>query len=117
MVTFDLKRIAAPDLISHTPLSVFPGLIPIRSYNVRGIRIVVGDSIVAKMHIPEQVCVVFLDGLPPLHRSSLLDEDGIFREQRGQGGGIVVVPCLFKFFSKHEKLPTSLRVGRICLLG
>jgi hypothetical protein len=50
MIALALYRIAALDLPSHTPFSVFPHLIAIRTYNVRGIRIVVRGDVVAKMH-------------------------------------------------------------------
>ena len=71
MIALVLFRIAALDLPGHTPFSVFPHLIAICTYSVRGIRIriVVRSVIVAEMHILEQIFVMFLDGLPTVHRS------------------------------------------------
>src|SRR4029077_131090 len=68
MIALAMYRIATLDLPSHTPCSVFPHLLTIRTYNVRGIRIVRCD-VVAEMHILEKVRIIFLDGLPTVDRS------------------------------------------------
>ena len=71
MIAPALNGFAALNLPSHTPFSVFPHLIAVRTYSVRGIRIqiVVHSFIVAEMHILEHIFVMFLYGLPTVHWS------------------------------------------------
>ena len=63
MIALLLYRSATLDLISQTPFSGFPYGIAVRAYIVRGILIECGD-LVAEMHFLEEVCIMFLDGLP-----------------------------------------------------
>jgi hypothetical protein len=66
MIALVLFGIAAFNLPSHTPFSIFPHLIASRTYTVRGIgiRIVVPSAIVAEVHILKHVFVMLLDRLP-----------------------------------------------------
>jgi hypothetical protein len=56
-MTLELYRTATSDLISQTPVPVFPNLIASRSQDVRGILIPV-PKIVAEMHLLEQVRIM-----------------------------------------------------------
>ena len=57
---------------------------------------------VTEMHILEQVCKIFLDGLPTVNRSCFVHQNRVFREARGQGGGIAVVECIVIFFMERD---------------
>ena len=103
MITLAVYRIATLDLPSHTPCSVFPHLLTICTYRVRGIRIGRRD-IVAETPLLEQVCIILLDGLPTVNRSSVSHQNRVLCEERGQGRGIVVVKCLVILFILRTKL-------------
>jgi len=89
-------------LNSQTPFSGCPHLIASRTYNVRG-KLIDRDEMVAEMHFLEQVCKIFLDGLPTVNRSSVRHINRVLREERGDGGGIVLVPWLGMFFIERDK--------------
>ena len=63
-----------------------------------------GTDSVAEMKLFEHVCLIFLDGLPTVNRSCVRHKNRVLREERGHGGGIVVVSCLVKFFNERVKL-------------
>ena len=88
---------------SETVFSGRPHLIASRTYNVRRILIEHGEM-VAEMHFLEQVCLMFLDGLPTVNRTFVRHENCVLREELGKGGRIVVVVCLVKFFKERDKL-------------
>jgi hypothetical protein len=75
-------------------------------------------EMVADMKLLEQICIMFLGGLPTVNRSFVRHMSRVLREGRGQGGGIVVVPCLVTFFNVRVKLLSVLLTGRrFFLLG
>src|SRR5271166_2835989 len=39
---------------------------------------------------------------PTVNRSCVIHQNRVLREERGQGGGIVVIPCLVFFLSERE---------------
>ena len=78
---------------SRTPCSGCPQLIASRAYHVRGI-LIDRDEAVAQMKLLEQVCMIFLDGRPTDNRSSVCHINPVLREERGHGGGIVLVECI-----------------------
>ena len=96
-------RTAVLALNSRTPFSGRPHLIASRTYNVRGI-LIDRDEMVAEMHLLEHVCIMFLDGLPTVNRSCVRHINRVLREERGHGGGIVVVECIVIFFNDRDKL-------------
>jgi hypothetical protein len=59
---------------------------------------------VAEMELLEQVCIIFLDGLPTVNRSCVRHLNPVLRVERGQGGCIAVVECLVIFFTERVKL-------------
>jgi hypothetical protein len=63
------------------------------------------------------VCIPFLDSLPPVNRSHVRHKNGVFREERGHGGGIVVVDCLAKLLTVRIKLLDYFRIDRLFFLG
>ena len=66
----------------------------------------------------EVVCKPLFDGLPTPDWSFVRDKSRVLREERGQGGGIVVVFCLVPLLMERDKLLTVLLTeGRCCLLG
>jgi hypothetical protein len=90
-------------LNSRTPFPVAPFLIASRSYNVRGILIALADM-VAEMNLFEQLCIIFPDGLPTVNRSSVIHQNRVLLEGRGQGDFIAVVECLGIFLIERGKL-------------
>src|SRR5580700_445179 len=72
-------------------------------------------EMVAHMKLLEQVCIMFLGGLPTVNRSFVRHINRVLREGRGQGGGIVVVPCLVKLLIERIKLLACFWIS--CLLG
>ena len=63
------------------------------------------------MKLLEQVCIMFLGGLPTVNRSFVRHISRVLRKGRGQGGGIVVVPCLVTFFNVRVKMLSVLLAG------
>src|ERR1700745_3501606 len=104
MIALKLYRITALTLNSDrtTPFSVFPHLIAIRTYNMRGIRILVRGEMVAEMHFLEQVRIIFFNGLATVNGTFVHYLNRVFRVKRSQGDGIVVVVRIVKFFSQRE---------------
>jgi hypothetical protein len=88
-------------LHSRTPCSGRPQLIASRAYNVRGI-LIDRDEAVAQMKLLEQVCMKFLDGRPTVNRSSVRHKNPVFREERGDGCGIVLVESIVIFFNERD---------------
>ena len=80
-------------LHGRTPLPDAPNLIASRTYNVRRILVALAEM-VAEMKLHEQACMIFLDGLPTVNRSSVCHKNRVLCEDRAQGGGIAVVECL-----------------------
>jgi hypothetical protein len=72
-----------------------------RAYHVRGI-LIDGDEAVAEMKLREQVCMIFLYGRPTDNRSSVCHKNPVLREERGDGGGIVLVGCIILFFNERH---------------
>src|SRR6516225_2162588 len=99
-----LRRAAVFGLESFTKFPSAPYLIAPRTYNVRGILLWFTRVLVVMHHL-EHVCPVFLDCLPTVNRSSVIPHDNrVFCVECGHGGGILVGPCLVKFFMKCENL-------------
>src|SRR5208337_706460 len=103
MVALELYRTEVLAFKRLTPCSGFPHLIASRTYNVRGTLIEGGES-VAEMHFLELIYKVFLDGLSTVNLSCVRHQNRVLRVERDQGGGIVVVVCIVKFFNERDKL-------------
>jgi hypothetical protein len=116
-MALELYRTAGLALNSLTPFRVPPYLIARRTYNVRGILIVLGEM-VTDMNLLKQICPKLLDGLPTVNRSRCVrHHNRILREERCQGGGIIVVDCIDIFFSERINLLAYLWISRVFLLG
>src|SRR5271165_3298376 len=104
MIALELYRIAALalNIDRTTPFSGFPHLIASRAYSVGGI-VIERNKMVTEMHLLEHVCKMFLDGLPTINWTLVRHLDRVLGVERGQGGGIVVVVCIVKFFSERNK--------------
>ena len=87
---------------SRSPFPAGPCFIASRSYNVRGI-LISRDDMVAEMNLLEQVCIMFLNGLPTINRSCVIHQNRILRVERGKPGGIAVIECLVFFFIVRGK--------------
>jgi len=59
---------------------------------------------VAVVPLLDVVCKPFLDGLPTVHRSFGCHKNRVLREERGQGGGIVVVVRFLKLLTNRINL-------------
>src|SRR6516225_7122420 len=103
MIALVLYRIAALDLISQTPFSVFPYGIAVGAYSVRR-SLIECPEMVAEMHFLEQVCIMLLDGFPTVNRTFIRHLNRVLRVERGKSGGIVVIPCNVKFLNERKKL-------------
>jgi hypothetical protein len=99
-IAFCLLRTAGLAFKGHIPFPVPPHFIASCTYSVRGILIGLGNM-VAEMHFPEHVCVMFRDGLPTVNRSLRSHKNRVLREERCHGGGIVIVVCLVKLFRER----------------
>jgi hypothetical protein len=53
------------------------------------------------MKLLDDVRIIFLDGLSTVNRSLRSHKNRVFREERGQGCGVVVVECIVKLFSER----------------
>src|ERR1700730_15609151 len=88
--------------VGHAPFSGRPNLGVTCSHSVRGILIDRAE-VVAELHLLEQIPIPFLDGPPTKNRASVLHKNRVLREERGQGGGIVIVLCIAIFLNEREK--------------
>ena len=93
-MALDRDRFAILSLPSLTPLSGCPQFVASRTYQVRGIRVQLGDVVFGVPPLV-QLCIIFLSGLPtseywPICRNI----DRVAREVSGISSGIVVVYCL-----------------------
>ena len=75
------------------------------------------DDIIGELHFFEQVCIPFLDSLPPVDWSSFRHINRILRKARGGSGGIVLVYRIGMFCNNIDKLLAQLWIWRVCLLG
>src|SRR6478672_942698 len=83
---------------------------------MRGIFVALA-GLVADMDLLEQVCMIFLDSLPTVNQSRVSHQNRVLGIGRGDGGCIVVVPCLVNFFTARGKLLDYLWIDRLFLLG
>ena len=107
MIALALYGVAAFDLPSHTRFSIFPHLISICTYGMRGIRIriIVHSVIVAEMHILKEV-FVRVSQWPP-DRSTVPDSS-IRTASSVKSAARAVASLLFhaslELFGEREKL-------------
>jgi hypothetical protein len=72
---------------------------------------------VAKVNLLEKIYIPFLDGPPTENRASGRHKNRVLGEERGQGGGIVIVQSVVNLFIERNQRLAQLRIGRIHLLG
>jgi hypothetical protein len=103
-------------LSSRTPFSGCPQRIAIRAYHVRGIPIELGHM---GFVVPPlvHVFVPFLNSLPTIDWSPVRHKHRVLREERGDGGWVVVGFSLVIRITNREDLLSCLWVGRVCLLS
>jgi hypothetical protein len=65
------------------------------------------------MHFLEVVCMPFLDRLATVNRPCVRHQNRVIRVERGQGGGIVLIVCVVKFFGERDNLLTYLWIWRV----
>jgi len=75
-----------------TPFSTRYSYIISRTYNTNGIRISLADMVAGICSL-EPFCVLLLDSLPTVNRSTVRYENRVLREERGQSGSIIVIHC------------------------
>jgi hypothetical protein len=98
-IALSRSRITAVHLPSQTPFPVPPyfSVTSCRCFEVGGIFCADIPAKVTEMNLLEQVCAMFLDGLPTVNRSCVIHQNRVLRVERGQGDGIAVVVCLVNF--------------------
>ena len=70
-------------------------------------------DMLADMNLREEVCELFLDGFPTVNRSFRRHLNRVLREERGQGGCIVVVECLVELLIELIKLLDCFWISRL----
>jgi len=99
-IALDRDRLSVLALKSLTPFSICRNIIS-PTYNAKGICL--GD-IVFGVPVLEYLRQSFLDSLPTVNRTLGRHLNRILRVERGQGGGIVVIPRIGNFFADRDKL-------------
>src|SRR6201987_5381856 len=109
-----MNRASAVALKSHTPSSVAPYLIFIRTYSANGIWIGLAE-VVTEIKLLERAFIPLLDSFPTVNRSRVGHKNRFLCEECGHGSGIVIVFGVIKFRNERMKLLYCFWISRVFL--
>ena len=92
-MALDWDRFAVRALHSLTPFSGCPKFVASLTNHVKGIPVRLAGAVFG-VQSPQQVCIPFLNGLPPDDWPFFRNKNPVARVKRGNGGGIIIVYCL-----------------------